>query len=195
MQAQNSNPIPKQKVIFKSPASDNFYHELKKRVESYFRNNNLSKSANAAMVFKTGIILIAWIGTYFLVITNILNPVYAFVIALMHGFITALVGVNIGHDAIHGSYTNNPKTNKFLGLTFNFIGANDYVWSISHNVVHHTYTNIPEHDGDITSLPILRMEPTQKLQKIHRFQHIYAYFFYTLATLSWVFIKDYKKFF
>jgi linoleoyl-CoA desaturase len=39
------------------------------------------------------------------------------------------------------------------------------------------------------------MEPTQELKPIHRYQHIYAFFLYGLASLSWVFIKDYVKFF
>jgi len=117
------------------------------------------------------------------------------VIVMFHGFFTAMVGVNIGHDAIHGAFSKNSKTNKFFGLAFNFIGANDYTWEIMHNIVHHTYTNIPDYDGDIEQVPILRIEPTQKLMKIHRYQYIYAFFLYCFGTLTWVFIKDYKKFF
>jgi len=114
---------------------------------------------------------------------------------MLHGFLTAMVGVNVSHDAIHGSYSKNSTINKQLGMFFNYIGANDYTWSIMHNIVHHTYTNIPKYDGDIEQVPILRIEPTQKLMPIHKYQHIYAFFLYCLGTLSWVFIKDYKKFF
>ncbi|MDH3648241.1 MAG: acyl-CoA desaturase [Saprospiraceae bacterium] len=183
------------KVTFEKTSDHNFHKDVRNRVDQYFLSNKISKNANAEMVIKTVIILIGWLGTYFLIISNLVNPWVMLVLALFHGFFTAMVGLNIGHDAIHGSYTNNPRQNKLLGLVFNLIGANDYVWSISHNIVHHTYTNMPHHDEDIHSVPILRMEPTQKLQWIHRFQHIYAFALYGLASLSWVFAKDYVKFF
>lgn len=147
------------------------------------------------MVIKTIIILLVWMGSYFLILSNLVSPWAMLLLALLHGFSAAMIGFNIGHDAIHGSYTKNPVLNKRLGLCFNLVGANDYVWNISHNIVHHTYTNIPHHDEDIHLIPILRMEPTQEFKPIHRYQHLYAFFLYGLASLSWVFIKDYVKFF
>jgi linoleoyl-CoA desaturase len=186
---------PFQKVTFGKLTADSFQRDVKERVDRYFREGNISKNFNTEMVIKTILILITWVGTYLLILSNSINPLGMLGLALIHGFATAMIGLNIGHDAIHGSYTKNQKVNKTLGLLFNLVGANDYVWSITHNIVHHTYTNIPDHDEDIRQLPILRMEPTQKLSWIHRFQHFYAFGLYCLASLSWVFIKDYVKFF
>jgi linoleoyl-CoA desaturase len=62
-----------------------------------------------------------------------------------------------------------------------------------HNQVHHTYTNIDGHDEDLESVPFLRMSPHKPLKPIHKIQHWLALPTYGLATLSWVFIKDYKK--
>ncbi|WP_082793947.1 fatty acid desaturase family protein [Roseivirga seohaensis] len=184
-----------QKVIFDKFTQDGFQKDVIQRVDQYFTSNNISKTANSQMVFKTIWILIGWIATYALVISGLISPIGMFFLALAHGFFSAMIGLNIAHDAIHGSYTKNQKLNERLGLTFNFMGANDYVWKISHNLVHHTYTNIPDHDGDIDQPPILRLQPNQDLWWVHRFQHIYAYFLYSLATVSWVFVKDYVKFF
>ncbi len=147
------------------------------------------------MVLKTILIFLGWAVLIFIILSNLVSPLWMFVLALFHGFFTAMIGMNIAHDAIHGAYTNNSKLNKKIGVIFNLIGANDYVWGISHNIVHHTYTNIPQHDEDIHQVPILRMEPTQKLWWIHRFQYIYAFVIYCFATISWVFAKDYVKFF
>ena len=69
------------------------------------------------------------------------------------------------------------------------------MWNITHNIVHHTYPNVPDHDGDINQVPILRMNPNQQLWGIHRFQHIYVFFLYALSSVSWVFIKDYVTLF
>jgi linoleoyl-CoA desaturase len=186
---------PKQKIIFDRLTQDSFQKDVSSRVDDFFKSKKISKNANSEMVFKTVWILAGWIATYGLIISNLFAPWLMFLLALAHGFFTAMIGLNVSHDAIHGSYTKCPKRNKKLGLSFNFIGVNDYVWTISHNIVHHTYTNIPEHDEDIEQVPILRLQPNQELWKIHRFQYIYAFFLYSLSTFFWVLIKDYKKFF
>ena len=171
-----------------------FQQTLRKRVDEYFTNNNIGKHANGQMVFKTILIISMVIGSYSLLISNTL-PLYGlFLVACILGFSCAMVGLNIGHDAIHGSYSTKPKVNKALGLMFNFMGANDYMWAISHNVVHHTYTNIPEFDADIDQVPVLRYQPDQDLWKVHKFQYIYAFLLYTFTSLSWVMMKDYVFF-
>jgi linoleoyl-CoA desaturase len=69
------------------------------------------------------------------------------------------------------------------------------MWNNKHNIIHHTYTNIDGIDDDIEIKPLLRMCSTQKKYFIHRFQHIYVWFLYTLLLLVWVFQSDYKKYF
>jgi linoleoyl-CoA desaturase len=109
---------------------------------------------------------------------------------------SAFVGFNICHDAIHGSFSGNKRVNKLFSLVFNLVGANPYVWSITHNIVHHTYTNIPGHDEDIEVAPgLIRISDEEEINRIQRYQHWYAFPLYSLASLSWVFTKDYKKFF
>jgi len=183
------------KITFDKSQSSEFYTTVKQRVNDYFVNNNLSRHANGAMVAKTVFILSGFVLTYVILLSNIFSPWWLFAIAGIHGFFTALIGLNIAHDAIHGAYSSNKTLNKVLGLLFNLVGANDYVWKITHNIVHHTYTNIPDHDDDIDQIPILRLNPNQDLWWIHRYQHIYGVFLYTLSSFSWVFMKDYKKFF
>ncbi len=186
---------PKQKIIFDKLTQECFQKDVNARVDAFFRSKKISKNANGEMVFKTVWVITGWITTYVLILSNLFAPWAMLLMALGHGFFTAMIGLNVSHDAIHGSYTKCPKKNKKLGLSFNFIGVNDYVWTISHNIVHHTYTNIPDHDEDIEQVPILRLQPNQELWKIHRFQYIYAFFLYSLSTFFWVLVKDYKKFF
>lgn len=183
------------KITFNKKRHPEFYPEIKLRVAAYFSTNNISTHANGAMVFKTVFILSFYLLTYVLLISNIFNLWLLLALAGIHGFFTAMIGLNIAHDAIHGAYSSNKTTNKYLGILFNVIGANDYIWKITHNIIHHTYTNIPDHDEDINQIPILRLNPNQNLWWIHRFQHFYAFFLYTLSSISWVFMKDYVKFF
>ncbi len=117
-------------------------------------------------------------------------------LAILLGTFSAFVGFNICHDAIHGSFSSNKTINKVLGAIFNLLGASPYVWSITHNVVHHTYTNIPGHDEDIDVAPgLIRISEEDPVNRIQRYQHWYAFPLYCLASISWAFRKDYKKFF
>ena len=183
------------KLSFSKVHTTDFYTTLNKKVEAYFASGKISKNANALMSFKIVFYSACFIAAYTtLVAANIPLGVQFLIWALLGLFIT-FIGLNISHDAVHGSLSSNKSVNKILGYSFNIIGGNSYVWNITHNIVHHTYTNIEGHDEDIALIPLLRMSPHQKLRKVHRYQHWYAFFFYSLSSLMWVFIKDYIKFF
>lgn len=147
------------------------------------------------MIVLSVFILCGYALSYSLLLSNLFGPLVLLLLCAVHGFFTAQIGLSIGHDAIHGAYSSSRKVNRRISLLFNLIGANDYIWEITHNRLHHTYTNIPDHDDDINQPPILRVSPEKKRMPIHRFQFIYAFFLYPFASLSWVLIKDYVKFF
>lgn len=147
------------------------------------------------MIFKSAFFLSLWIGSYAaLIFGDFATPVY-FALWAVLGFSIAMVTVNIGHDAIHGAYSNKKWVNQLLSHTFNFNGASAYMWHKMHNVAHHTYTNIDGYDEDIAPIPVIRLAPTKPLLPVHKYQHLYFVFFYGLASISWVFVKDYVKFF
>lgn len=116
-----------------------FFATVKQRVDSYFKENNISRHANLEMVLKTVFSLGSFVSLYALLMLNTsMNIWLMLMVAISFGILKAYIGFNICHDAIHGGYSSNKKVNKVLGLWFNIIGANAYVWSITHNVVHHT---------------------------------------------------------
>ena len=59
---------------------------------------------------------------------------------------------------------------------------------------HHVGFTCPPFDYDAAPSDFLRMSPHKELKKIHRIQHWLAIPVYGLATLSWVFKKDFVKF-
>jgi linoleoyl-CoA desaturase len=67
-------------------------------------------------------------------------------------------------------------------------------WRYQHNTLHHGYTNVEGHDEDIAPPEILRLSPHRPLKKIHRYQHLYAWFLYSLMTISWIISKDFSRF-
>lgn len=185
-----------QKIKFLNIQQSTFFSTTRQRVEAYFKEKGISKHANQAMWFKTIFFLTVAVGLYLLIFSNQFGSWTMLGFAVLLGACNAFIGFNICHDAIHGSFSANSKVNKTLSFIFNLIGASPYVWNLTHNVVHHTYTNIPGHDEDIEIAPgLIRLDENEKVNKIQRFQHIYAFSLYSLASLSWVFRKDYVKFF
>jgi len=170
-----------------------FFKTLQQRVNAYFRTNEIQKTANFKMYFKTISILLG----YFIPLSFILFGQLSFGLNMLLYFIMGLavscIGLCIMHDANHGSISKNKTVNKILGYTLNLVGGSSFTWKIQHNVLHHTYPNVYSLDEDIDDKPFLRLSPHGKLEKHHRFQHIYAFFLYSLATLSWVTIKDFRQ--
>lgn len=184
------------KVKFSARTNASFHTDVKTRVNDYFKQNNISKNANAAMIIKSVFFIGAFIGLYFLIILGNLTPGILLTCIILIGMVQAFIGFNVAHDAIHGSYSSRSGINKFMGYWFNMIGANTYVWNVSHNKAHHTYTNIPGHDGDLEVAPgLVRVSPEEKKKPIMKYQQYYAFLLYGLASLSWVFRKDFVKFF
>ncbi len=199
-QPQTQNTFKEKITTKKPPRFDNneqreFFKMLNVRVNSYFKDNNISKNANTAMVLKSLFHATLWIGSYCMLVFGGFSVEINYLLWAVLGFSIAMVSVNIAHDAIHGAYSKHKWVNDLLSHTFNFNGASAYMWNKMHNQAHHTYTNIDGHDEDISPVPIVRLSSEAPLWSIHRYQHIYSFFLYTLSTFSWVFMKDYKKFF
>ncbi len=110
--------------------------------------------------------------------------------ALM-GLGMAGIGFSVMHDANHGSFSRKQWVNNFMGFSINFLGGNMNNWKIQHNLLHHSYTNIEGYDEDIAPAGILRFSPHAEKKKIHKYQFLYAWFFYGMMTLSWTFLKDF----
>ena len=179
---------------FATRTHSEFAKTLRKRVNQYFKNNNITKHANASMISKTVVMLVLFFGPLVILNTGIVNSIWLlFLLYALSGIGMAGIGMCVMHDANHGSYSKNPRVNKMLGYALNLIGANAKVWKIQHNVLHHTYTNIEESDEDINVPLFLRFTPHAKRYWIHRFQHWYAWFFYGISTFFWVVSKDFTS--
>ncbi|MFT6856875.1 MAG: linoleoyl-CoA desaturase [Cyclobacteriaceae bacterium] len=180
---------------FQPKTRSEFSRVLRGRVNDYFKSNNISTEANGKMIRRSILLMVAWLGVYAGLMLVTMPLWLTYILWAILGALIALVCVNIGHDAIHGAYSKKKWVKDILCHTFNVNGASAYMWKVSHNHAHHTYTNIHGHDADINPGEFLRISPTTKLLPLHKAQHIYAFFTYTLATLSWVFAKDYVQFF
>lgn len=122
---------------------------------------------------------------------SVSSPLLIFALYILSGFGMAGVGMGIMHDAIHGSYSRHKWFNNLMSNTINLIGSYKEMWRLQHNVLHHSFTNIEDHDDDLNAPFFLRFSPHAKQNKLHRYQHLYAWLFYGCMTLAWITIKDF----
>lgn len=181
-------------VKFSQTHRSAFSETLRKRVNTYFKENNLSRYGNRRMVIKSVVMLMAFLGPLVVINTGAVQSAWMlFGCYILSGAGMAGIGMGIMHDANHGSYSRNKKVNKWMGYTVNLIGANATTWKIQHNVFHHTYTNIDDADEDINAPVFLRFSPHAKRNLLHRFQYLYAWVFYGLSTIAWVTTRDFRQ--
>lgn len=180
-------------ISFSKSHNVDFYKTLQQRVREYFKENNKTRFANGNMVAKTIFMVSLYVVPFVLMLTVFDNVWLTFLMWVLMGFGMAGVGLSIMHDANHGAYSKNETVNKLLGGLLLMLGGHQTNWKIQHNVLHHTYTNVTGMDEDIDPGKIMRFSPHAERMAIHRYQHVYAWFFYGLMTLMWVTVKDYRQ--
>lgn len=181
-------------IQFSKEHNSEFYKTLKSRVNAYFKENKIAKTANAAMVFKTFALLALFLVPYGFLYFQDLHTIAYVGLWFVMGLGMAGVGLSVMHDANHGAYSRKEWVNVLVSNVMILLGGSARNWRIQHNVLHHTYTNVAEHDEDIDPpVFMLRFSPHSKYYAIHRFQHLYAWFFYGMMTLFWYLTKDYQQ--
>ncbi len=135
-----------------------------------------------------------YLGPYALIIAGLIStPLLLIAMVVIMSLGLSGIGLSVMHDANHGAYSKKNWVNIVLGYSLNLIGANSFGWKMQHNVLHHTYTNVHEEDEDINPRGVIRMSPHSAWKKMHRFQHIYAWFLYGLMTIVWMVFKDFAR--
>lgn len=173
-----------------------FYVELKKRINEYFKTSGKDMTGGSRIMTKAIVLVLALVAIYVtLVFFTPSSTIVCLLLCALLGAATAAVGFNVMHDGNHGSFSKNPIVNRVAANVAEFVGASQFMWNMKHNVIHHAYTNIDGIDDDIDAEPFLRMAPTQKKYKMHKYQHYYFWFLYSLLHLFWTFVSDYIKYF
>jgi linoleoyl-CoA desaturase len=126
-----------------------------------------------AMYLKTGVVFAWWLIAYLLIMLGGFPPLVNALLCVVWALAIASIGFNVMHDANHGSYSSNPRINKLLCLSAEFLGISGFRWRTKHNVWHHTYTNIAGLDDDIEAYGFMRLSPHDRWRPLHRLQALY----------------------
>jgi len=181
------------KILFNRKDSAIFFKTLNKRVNSYFKNNNITKSGNWKIWIKT-IIMFSLLITPYVLISIFSIPTWLQILfSVVMGIGLAGVGMNVMHDGNHGSFSNKKWINRIMGGSIYLLAGNRYNWQVQHNVLHHTYTNIHGHDEDLEAGRIIRFSKHSEWKWFHKFQHYYSVLLYGLLTLNWSITTDFLQ--
>lgn len=171
-----------------------FTTDLRRSVKNYFNENNIHSFGNNKILIKTIFMsLVYFIPLGMMIGGNVTSVPLVLLCWIIMGLGMSGLGMVTMHDANHGSFSKHKWVNSLFGKSLYLLGGYPPNWKYQHNTLHHGYTNIEGHDEDIGHGGVLRFSPHKPLKKIHRFQHIYAWFLYGLMTISWIVSKDFNK--
>ncbi|MGR7813280.1 fatty acid desaturase family protein [Lacinutrix undariae] len=186
--------MTKQTLSFSRTDSAKFFRTLNKRVNDYFKDNNIKRTGNWKIWVKTAVMFTLFLLPYFLILTISTIPGWLqLIFTVIMGIGMAGVGMNVMHDGNHGAFSNKEWVNRLMGSSIYILAGNVYNWKVQHNVLHHTYTNIHGYDEDLEAGRILRFSKHTEWQKHHRFQHYYSVLLYGLLTINWAITTDWQQ--
>ena len=114
------------------------------------------------------------------------SGMYTWYLTGLLGWLFALVGLNIQHDANHGAISRKPFVNRLCGLSQNWIGGSAVDWIHQHVVQHHIETNHVDKDPDIVGNTLLRFNPTKPFTAVQGFQHVYLFLLLTFFGFTYI---------
>src|ERR1700733_2166392 len=101
-------------IKFASTPSE-FFPTVTKRVNEYFKSENITRYSNSEMVVKTVFMFSLYLIPYIFMISGLYSSYWIYLaMAALMGFGTAGIGLSIMHDANHGSYSKKDWVNKLL---------------------------------------------------------------------------------
>jgi linoleoyl-CoA desaturase len=176
-------------------AAPSFPKVLRRRLDRFFAEGNISPKADGMMWTKIAVGLSVLAGSWI--------AIYAFrpdswkfvALYLLGGLAQTFLLLNIAHDSNHNAISSVPTVNKTLNYVFDLCGISSYMWRILHHRGHHSCINVHGEDDALTGRGLFRFDPHEPRTPLHRFQHIYALFLYAFFSLDYVFVRDFEAFF
>jgi linoleoyl-CoA desaturase len=197
---QDMDDLVPSEASMRQPVGDptgisSFPKVLRRRLDKFFADGNISPKADSAMWVKIAAGLVVLAGSWFALYAFRPDTWMFVVFYLLGGLAQAFLLLNIAHDSNHNAISSVPTVNKTLNYVFDVCGINSYMWRILHHRGHHSCINVHGEDDALTGRGILRFTPHEPRMRLHRFQHIYALFLYAMFSLDYVLVRDFECFF
>ncbi len=180
-------------ISFSRADKAKFFRTLNKRVNTYFKENQIKRTGNWKLYSKAIVMFAVFLVPLILILTVDMSQWVLLLLTIVIGIGMAGVGMNVMHDSNHESFSSKKWVNSIMGSSIYILAGNVYNWKVQHNVLHHTFTNIQGHDEDIDAGRIIRFTKHAKWLKIHKFQKYYSFLLYGLLTINWAITTDFKQ--
>jgi linoleoyl-CoA desaturase len=168
---------------------------LRRRLDNFFAEQNVSPKADRAMWVKIAVGLGVLAGSW-IVLYAVRPGGWKFVgLYLAGGLAQTFLLLNIAHDSNHNAISSQASVNRALNYVFDLCGISSYMWRILHHRGHHSCVNLHGEDDALSGRGLFRFTPHDERVPWHRFQHIYALLLYALFSLEYVFVRDFECFF
>lgn len=178
--------------VLKFNSGDEFYRQLRLRIDQYFASCGRDRRDCPQMYLKTVIIVVWFVASYGLLVFVAGSWWSVVPLAISLGLAMAAIGFNIQHDGGHQAYSKRPWANRLMARSLDLMGASSYFWARKHNTIHHSYANITGHDDDINLGFLGRLSPHQKRLWFHRYQHLYLWVLYGFLAIKWQAYDDFR---
>ncbi len=177
------------------PAGASFPKVLRRRLDRFFAEQNISPKADRTMWTKIAVGLAVLAGSWIAIYALRPDSWKFLLLYLLGGLAQTFLLLNIAHDSNHNAISSVATVNKTLNYVFDLCGINSYMWRILHHRGHHSCVNVHGEDDALTGRGLLRFTPHEPRTPLQRFQHIYALVLYALFSLDYVFVRDFECFF
>lgn len=175
-----ATPLPR---YIGSAEEQSFGRSVRQRVNTSFKEAGITTKADGRLWPKTIIMLALFFAPLVVLLLVPMSAWAALPLVLLMGVGMAGIGMGVMHDGLHGASSTRTWVNDLLGGTMYLLGSDAFTWKVQHNGSHHTHTNVDGVDQDIDPPDLLRFSDHAPLWRVHRFQHVYAFFFYGLLTI------------
>lgn len=165
-------------------AGKSFGATVRARVHQHFIDAGTPMKADRRLAPKVAVMLLLFLAPLMIVLTVPMPAWSALLLTIVMGAGMAGIGMGVMHDGLHGASSSKHWVNELLGGTMYLLGSDAYTWKLQHNGAHHTHTNVDLVDQDIDPPAVLRFSQHARLRPVHRFQFIFAFFFYGLLTVT-----------
>ncbi|MEA2166629.1 MAG: linoleoyl-CoA desaturase [Thermoanaerobaculia bacterium] len=170
-----------------------FYLEMKRRIDSWFRERNLTRFAPPRQLWKGWICFTIAVISYALILTQMVPRWAMLPMCLLSGMTMFIFAMSFAHDSCHNAMSPNPRWNALWAYAYDIAGVSSYITNTDHMSGHHRAPNVSGIDVAVGSdvEPTFRLHPDVPLHWWQRAQHLYFPIAYALSTLHKWFILDY----
>lgn len=166
--------------------TQNIANQIKKLIQDYQINSNMSAKGPWQLYAKALLILAAHLLLYVTILLTGGQHIFTLAtLSILYGFSMAMVQFNLMHDASHRAFSPNKLINRLAANLIMVAGASPTIWRIQHVALHHSAPGVFGTDSDIDQGPFFRFHKDGKRRWFHRWQHYYAIPLYCFLNLYW----------